>query len=499
MVRGKSTVRPIRTNVKAIEQCSKLELMAIIVRLEKRLGQLESRVEALEQENAALRKRNAELEADNAKLRKNSSNSSKPPSSDIVKPPKPKMKGRKRRRKIGGQPGHPKHEREPFAIEDLDGIWEYELGCCPDCGGRVKRAKAEPRVVQQVEVVKSPVRIEEHRGLAYYCRQCDKIHYASLPPEVSQGGLVGPRLTALVGYLKCACHASFSAIRKFLRDVMKITISRGQLTKLIRKVSRALKGAYEELQDHVSGEPRLNVDETGHKENGQRFWTWCFRAEMFTLFKIDPSRGSDVLLNVLGKEFNGVLGCDYFSAYRKYMKDFSVQVQFCLAHLIRDVKFLATLSDRVTRNYGERVLDGLRRLFRVIHRRDEMTEAQFAKAIEKARVDLVATAKRAPPRSEAQNLAERFRKHGDAYFRFITTPGIEPTNNLAEQAIRFVVIDRQITQGTRSETGRQWCERIWTVMATCTQQGRSVLEYIENAIRAYFNGQPTPSLLPAKP
>jgi len=62
-----------------------------------------------------------------------------------------------------------------------------------------------------------------------------------------------------------------------------------------------------------------------------------------------------------------------------------------------------------------------------------------------------------------------------------------------------VVIDRQITQGTRSETGRQWCERIWTVMATCAQQGRSVLKYIENAIRAYFNGQPTPSLLPAKP
>ena len=181
------------------------------------------------------------------------------------------------------------------------------------------------------------------------------------------------------------------------------------------------------------------------------------------------------------------------------MKDFSVQVQFCLAHLIRDVKFLTTLSDRVTKNYGERVLDHLRRLFRVIHRREEMTEAQFAKAIEKARRDLVTTAKRAPPRSETQNLAERFRFHGESYFRFITTPGIEPTNNLAEQAIRFVVIDRQITQGTRSETGRQWCERIWTVMATCAQQGRSVLEYLENTIHAYFNGQPTPSLLPAKP
>ena len=447
---------------------------------------------------AELERQVAQLVEQVAKLSKNSSNSSKPPSSDIVKPPKPKLKNKKKRRKIGGQPGHSKHEREPFSVEDLDAIWEYELSCCPGCGGRVKQAKAKPQVVQQVEVVQSPVRIEEHRGLAYYCSRCDKIHYAPLPPDVRKGGLVGPRLTALVAYLKCACHASFSTLRKFLRDVMKVTISRGQLTKVICKASRALQGAYEELRDHVSVEPRLNVDETGHKDNGRRYWTWCFRAKLYTLFKIDPSRGSDVLIDVLGKEFNGVLGCDYFSAYRKYMKDFGVHVQFCLAHLIRDVKFLTTLSDRVTKNYGERVLDGLRRLFRVIHRRDEMTEAQFDKAIEKARHDLVTTAKRPPPRSEGRNLAERFRKHGDAYFRFITTPGIEPTNNLAEQAIRFVVIDRQITQGTRSETGRLWCERIWTVMATCNQQGRSVLEYLENAIHAYFNGQPTPSLLPAK-
>jgi len=79
-----------------------------------------------------------------------------------------------------------------------------------------------------------------------------------------------------------------------------------------------------------------------------------------------------------------------------------------------------------------------------------------------------------PETKPAQNLAQRFRKHGNAYFQFITTPGIEPTNNLAEQAIRFVVIDRRITQGTRSAAGRDWCRHIWTAIATCSQQSRSV-------------------------
>jgi len=459
--------------MKALEDCSKSDLIGIIVHLNDRIMVLESAV---------------------AKSRKDSSTSSKPPSSDVTKPPKDKSKGKRQQRKIGGQFGHEQHLRKSFSQEQINKTWEYHLEHCPDCGSKMHHASVEPRVVQQVEVVESPIRIEEHRGLGFYCRCCQQVHYAPLPSEVQKGGLLGPRLTALVAYLKCACHASFSTIRRFLRDVMEITISRGQLAKVIQKVSHAMKGVYEDLLRCLPSESRLNVDETGHKKNGRRYWTWCFRAETYTLFKIDPSRGSEVLLNVLGKEFNGVLGCDYFSAYRKYMKDVNVQVQFCLAHLIRDVKFLTTLQNRATQNYGHRVLEALRHLFRIIHRRETMTESRFDKAMEKARCDLLRVAKRAPQRSEAQNMAKRFRLHGKAYFRFITTPGVEPTNNLAEQAIRFVVIDRHITQGTRSERGRQWSERIWTVMATCDQTKQSAFNYIYRVIHAYFYQQPIPTL-----
>ena len=112
--------------------------------------------------------------------------------------------------------------------------------------------------------------------------------------------------------------------------------------------------------------------------------------------------------------------------------------------------------------------------------------------------DVIHAATWVPPKcKQARNLAERFRKHGDAYFRSITTPGVEPTNNLAEQAIRFVVIDRRMTQGTRSETGKRWCERIWTIIATCAQQERSAFEYLREAVAAYSHDQAIPSLQPA--
>jgi hypothetical protein len=103
---------------------------------------------------------------------------------------------------------------------------------------------------------------------------------------------------------------------------------------------------------------------------------------------------------------------------------------------------------------------------------------------------------RVPSTSEAKNLAKRFEKHGESYLRFITTPGIEPTNNLAEQAIRFVVIDRKVTQGTRSTTGQRWLERIWTAIATCAQTGRSVFTFLQESLAAYFADQPPPDLLP---
>jgi transposase len=441
----------------------------------------------------------AELEAEVARLKKDSSTSSKPPSSDIVKPKKPPAKDGKKRKK-GGQPGHDQHLRSPFPPEAVNHVLPHTLDCCPDCGGTLVPSRQEPEVLQQVEITETPTVVTEHQGLAYWCPHCRKLHYAPLPQPVVKTGLFGPRLTALVAFMKGVCHASFSTIRKFLRDVVRVEVSRGYLAKLIGKVSESLAPAYAELFQRLPGEAVLNIDETGHKENGEKFWTWCFRAAAYTLFRIDKSRGSKVLVEVLGEEFNGVLGCDYFSAYRKYMRECDVLVQFCMAHLIRDVKFLLTLPGREVQAYGQRLRDALRELFGVIHRRQKMTAAGFQKALEAAREQVMqAATTQVPDAKHARNLAKRFRENGEAYFRFITTPGIDPTNNLAEQAIRFVVIDRHITQGTRSEKGRCWCERIWTVIATCAQQGRAVFQFLLDSVKAHLNNTRPPSLLASGP
>lgn len=452
-----------------------------------RCQRLQAHVDAQQAEIAQLRQLLAAA-------RKDSSTSSKPPSSDIVKP-KPAQDGDAAKRSIGGQPGHPKHDREPFPPQQVTHFEEHTLDVCPCCGGPLRRNGHFGKVVQQVDVQSPPLTIEQHTSPEYWCDHCRKPYRAAMPAHIDKGGLAGPELTALIAFMKGVCHASFSTIRTFLRDVVGVTISRGELSKILGKVSGALDGPYQELLLLLPNEDILNVDETGHKCNSERWWTWCFRAELYTLYHIDPHRSADVLMNILGEEFEGILGCDYFSAYRRYMRECSVHLQFCLAHLIRDVKFLTTLPDARDRRYGEDLRAALKELFLVFHQRESLSAREFTRLLEAARDKVLRVGLCGPATQHGQNMEKRFRDHGAAYFTFVTTPGVEPTNNTAEQAIRFVVIDRHITQGTRSEGGRRFCERMWTVIATCTQQGKSVYGYLRQAVGNWFAAEPAPSLL----
>ena len=471
-----------------------------------KISRLQGKVSYLEIENKDLKIENQELKEKVAKLSKTSKNSSKSPSSDIVK--QPQKNNNNNKSKIGGQPGHSKHERKPFSQDEIHDVHEYKLTQCPECNHLVEiDISKEPKIIQQAEIVDIPIQIEEHRAYAYWCPHCQKYHYAEFPPEVIKAGLFKTKITALVAYMKNVLHSSFSNIRKYIRDILHLKVSRGYLSKIIQKVSNSLEKPYEELLRILPLASKVNIDETGHKENGDKFWTWVFKTDLFVLFKIDKSRGSKVLIEVLGKEFNGVLGCDYFSAYRKYMKDFNITIQFCIAHLIRDIKYLTSLPDKETKEYGQKLLSSVRELFKIIHEKDNMPGQNFVDQLTYAKEKIMTTAIIEAPvyidndgkvmkeKREVKNMVKRFTDNGKAYFEFITSPDVEPTNNIAEQAIRFVVIDRHVTQGTRSIKGRKANERLWTIIATCSLQGKSAFEFILKSVEAYFYNKASPSLI----
>lgn len=448
--------------------------------------------EAVAAATAPLLSRIADLEAQIEKMRKDSSNSSKPPSSDVVKPPKGSKGKRKNRR--GGQKGHKKHKRQDFPPDQVDKSYDYELN---DTTG------LEPlndwRVVQQVELLEKPFIVTEHRARRYRCRRTGRIITAPLPEDLTRAGLLGPRLTTLACYLKGVCHGSYRTVHRFFDEVLGLDLSVGLLAKAVRKMTRALADSYQELIAALPRRPALSIDETGLRHCGEGHWVWCAHVpgpDGLTCFSIDPSRGSNVLKQILGSDYRGFIHCDFFSAYRKYLTDIEgVRMQFCWAHLIRDIKFMVGLSDKVTSNFGRRLLEVVRKMFSLIHRRAEMTRHGWQRSMKRFKDQIIGLIRRAPSRVEPQNLKKRFRDHGRSYFTFLDHEGLEPTNNAAERQIRFVVLDRKVTQGTKGKIGKLWCERIWSTVATCRQRGKSVYTFMLDALEASLSGKPAPSLI----
>ena len=456
---------------------------------DKQIADLQQQMQQMQQQLSALQERIARAE-------KNSSNSSKPPSSDIVKPPKPAPKKGKKRRQ-GGQFGHTKYERT-FHLADADVVHAHRLDRCPSCASpHLFHLAGAEQTHYQYELVEKPVLLHAHQSHLYGCAICHQLQAAPFPDAVRQGGLVGPGLTGLIGFLKGGTHVSYTTLQTLLDQGLGVALSTGMLAKVIDKVSQALQPIYQPLAEALPQQKQLNIDETSHKDQGALLWTWVFSAPAFTLFHIASSRSSQILEELLTNQCQAVLGHDCFSAYRAYMEKAPVTVQFCLAHLIRELRFMSESTSPHIAAYGQRLLDQLKGLFRLIHRRDQLTPATFQRRLKQIRDDFLQKARRTQAGGAAATLAQRFRTYGRAYFTFITCPDIEPTNNVAERALRFCVIDRRITQGTRGRKGQQWCERFWTIQATCRKQSIGVCRFIQQAVQAYFHGETAPSLLPA--
>ncbi len=186
---------------------------------------------------APLLARIAELEPEVARLKKNSGNSSKPPSSDIVKPPRSKRSKKKRgKRRQGGQPGHAKHERKVFAPHEIDHTVEYEL---TEEDARGLQPLDEWRSVQRVELAEQPLIVTGHRARRYLDPCSGRIHTTPLPREVVKSGLIGPRLSAAAAFQKAACHMSYTTIQQFWRQLADLLISSRLMLFLVSRCARA--------------------------------------------------------------------------------------------------------------------------------------------------------------------------------------------------------------------------------------------------------------------
>lgn len=474
-----------------------------IENLRDQLAKREKQLAEQEKQIADAGKQIADLERQLALRKQNSTNSSKPPSSDgLAGDQRPRGRRRKSRRKPGAQPGHVEHHRRLVPTAEVSAVEVLLPSQCGHCGGKLPQnprkvtAQAEPRRHQVTEIPPIQPHITEYQFPNVVCGHCGKTTRAPLPNEIT--GHFGPQLAALIAYLTVVCRMPRRVVEALLAQVLGIEISLGSTQKCWEEASQAVAAPCQELERQLKKEPILNADETGWRTNGDKRFLWAFVAARYVVYTVAVTRGSEVLVRLLGAVFQGILCSDRYSAYLKYHQG---KAQFCWAHLKRNLLGMVefTKSSAVER-FCRDALAQHARLFRLWHkfRGGQIDRSQLilrSIPIQKRIVELAERHLNSQHR-EVRNLATALFVYNERLFTFLEEEGVEPTNNSAERALRTGVQWRKVSFGNRSAAGELATARLLTVAETCDRQQRNTLYYLAAAIACHRRRQPVTSLLP---
>jgi hypothetical protein len=484
-------------------QSSREELQRRLEEQQRENENLRDQLARREKQLADAEKQIADLERQLALRKQNSTHSSKPPSSDGMAGDQ-RVRGRKRksRRKPGGQPGHAGHHRRLVPTVEVSAVEVLLPAQCGHCGERLPQnprkvtAQGEPRRHQVTEIPPIQPHITEYQIPDVVCDHCGKTTRGPLPEEIA--GHFGPQLAALIAYLTVVCRMPRRVVEALLAQVLGIEISLGSTQKCWEEASQAVAVPVQELERQLRDEPVLNVDETGWRTNGDKRFLWAFVATRYVVYTVAATRGSEVLIRLLGAVFQGILCSDRFSAYLKYHQG---KAQFCWAHLKRNLLGVLELTKSTeVERFCRDALAQHARLFRLWHKfrgghidRDQL----FLRSIPiQERIVELAEQHLDSPHREVRNLATALFVYNERLFTFLEQEGVEPTNNSAERALRTGVQWRKICFGNRSLAGELATARLLTVAETCDLQKLNTLAFLAAAIASHRRRQPVTSLLP---
>lgn len=445
-----------------LKQLSETEKDLLIVELWQTIEQLKEKIEL--------------IKSNRSKATKTSQNSSIPPSKEFKEnkqDTQKKSSPRKANRKGGGRKLNP----------NPDQIIVAQVKHCPHCQTQIGEVK--PKLVALYEKIEIPpikpivTRIEQYGG---YCHSCHQDYISPVPVGMEQGSPFGDTIMSLITYLRYTHAISYRRLSQLLCQVFNLSISEGAIANLLEVAKNRLNQSVEEIKVQLHQSKLVCSDETGARVKGKNQWEWVFQNEEVCLHVIKPTRGNQVIQEVMGDHQPEVWVSDLYSAQKNHP---ARTWQVCLAHQLRNCQYAIDEGDEV---FAPQMKLLLLRALAIHQRREKLTESTLRNYGYDLKRRLRKILSLNPDQDDGLRLLKRYQKLEENLFLFVENSWIPPTNNSSEQAIRMSTVFRKVTNCFRSDWGKDLFAAVRSVVNTGARQGLSAYEAICKAL------SPNPSL-----
>jgi transposase len=474
-----------------------VRLFAELQLLRETVETLKNRIDVLEMENKELRNENNKLREENNELRgklaKNSQNSSKPPSSDGLKKPKPKSLRKPSGKKSGGQPGHRGARLE--MVEQPDHTVSHPVDECRQCGRSLEAvAAADHRRRQVIDIPPIEFEVTEHRTEIKCCPGCGCHNEAAFPEEAKTSVQYGTRIKSLLVYLNQYQLLPYERTCQLVEDLLAHTISQGTLSNWNAECYRNLESAEEQIRRAIlASEEVVHFDETGIRRQGKLHWLHVASTKHLTYYGLHARRGKEAMdaFGIL-ENYTGCAVHDHWKSYFKFSCDHSL----CNAHHLRELIYLAeqdrqdwaasmiellleakTMSEAASQN---RLAEDSAELASIRLRYDALIADGLAQNLPPPQ-HLEQKKRGRPKQSKAKNLLDRLRDFKAETLAFLTHPMIPFDNNQGERDIRMAKLKQKISGCFRGESVGNIFSQIRGYVSTLRKNDLNILDGIQSA------------------
>jgi len=387
----------------------------------------------------------------------------------------------------GRPPGHPGAGRP--RPKEVDRQLELPLPPCKRCGSAT-RATGKVRVVPVEELVlkKEVIGFVQCQGA---CLCCGAVTWSQLPAALGPAPKLGVTAQSTAMMLRNDAGLTWGKVSKVM-GVLGLPVTKGALQQMAVRLAARTRGSFAEIIECARVAAVLGMDETGLRHAGAKAWGWLARTPEFSLFAVELSRSHDVVVDLLGEEFEGVLVVDFYAAYEAYHHGLR---QFCWPHLIREARKIAELDPCVqTQRFLERLVAAYHRGLELQAHFNVVGDHVMRTSLGRLIADRVLGV-----HADVARLQARMDKHFHGLLTFTGRPDVPSHNNGSEQDIRFLVIFRKLSFCTRSDDGRHTLAQLLSIGQTLRKQGRTWFDFLPAALAAYWSGKPPASVFSPRP